>query len=548
MEEMNRPTVFIGSTGERSDIADAMVQHLSSVAEVTHWEDAFPPGPTIYDNLMSLKDNFDFAVFVLTADDFINSRDKEYQVPRDNVIFELGLFLGSIGTGRVFAVIDKNVPTKLPTDLTGVVYLTYDPNRKDGRVGPALRPACISIKEQVELRGARESAMGDETSSPDLRLMGVEKVYDSYADAEPDIFSTFRNTKGPVRLLLYVASQDVGVKGPILDLIDEASQRGVEVRILHADPRSPTFSKERLEHIGKDYDRVRNTIEYVTTELNRLQQSERPLFRRGHDLPFIWRMYVFPEHMYLMPYYADKDATTKSPVVRYSNSGLSMYGNYLNLYEHLWAKLSPRRVQLSELIGKSTATGTALILNWNGRHVFGIPRRDLNNGSGHVRFYGLGGKRETYDETLTDCALREGNEESGGAVAAVVPSQTTILSRYDGSVEEIELQGDETSPLLIIEKQRFLGVRTKSTQTPDELIYTFCYYGELKKKPKPTREIAAILIMDDEHLKSFRRSAYMTISDLVAMGVELQQADGLTIDLDSVLIPHGTANYLLNQS
>jgi len=548
MKTTNRPTIFIGSTGERTDIADAMVQHLSGVAEVTHWEDAFPPGPTIYDNLMSLKDNFDFAVFVLTADDFIKSKEKEHMVPRDNVIFELGLFLGSIGTGRVFAVIDRNVPTKLPTDLTGVVYLNYDPNRKDGKVGPALRPACISIKEQVQLRGVRLSISGEEISSPDFQLIGAQRVYTSYADAEPDISSSFRDTKGPIRLLLYVASQDVGVKGPILDLIDEASQRGVEVRILHADVMSPTFSKARLKHIGKDYDRVRNTIQYVTTELSRLQQSDNRILRRGHDLPFIWRMYIFPEHMYVMPYYADKDATTKSPVVRYSNSALSMYGNFLILYQYLWAKLSPRKVQLGELIGKSTATGTALILNWNGRHVFGIPKRDLENGSGHVRFYGLGGKREKTDETLTDCALREGNEESDGAVAAVVPSQTTKLSRYDGSIEEIELQGDETTPLLIIEKQRYLGARTKATQTPDELMYTFCYYGELRKKPKPTREIAAILIMDDEHLKSFRHSAYMTVSDLIAMGAEIKQAEDVTIDQDSVLIPHGTANYLLNQS
>ena len=547
MLKKNKPTIFIGSTGKQTGIADAMVQHLSGVAEVTHWDDAFPPGPTIYDNLMSLKDEFDFAVFVLTANDFTNINGEEVKVPTGNVIFELGLFLGSIGTGRVFAVIDENVPTTLPTDLTGVVYLEYDSNRKDGRVGPSLRPACISIREQVLLKGARQTSAVGGASADGLRLLGIDKIYDSYVESEPDIFNSFRKTAGPARLFLYVASQNVGVKGPILDLIDEATVRGVEVRILHADVGSPTFSKERLTNIGKDYDRVRNTIDYVTAELNRLQESELPISRRGHDLPFIWRMYIFPEHLYLMPYYTDKDATATSPVIRITNHGLSMYRSFVELFEYLWSRLSPRSVLLSDLIGKSTATGTALILNWNGRHVFGIPRRDLNNGSGQLRFYGLGGKREKSDESLTDCALREGNEESHGAVSAVVSSQTTKLSRYDGTMEEIVLHGDDVTPLLVIEKQRFRGAKRNTNQTPDQLIYTFCYYGELARKPKPSREIAAILIMDDEHLKSFRRTSYTTLSDLLAMGVELLEAEDLALDRDSVLIPHGTANYLLNQ-
>lgn len=547
MTQKIKPTVFIGSTGERADIADAMVQHLSGQSEVTHWQDAFPPGPTIYENLMSLKDSFDFAVFVLTADDFINSCGIEHQVPRDNVIFELGLFLGSIGTGRVFAVIDENVKTKLPTDLLGVVYLTYDGSRNDGKVVPALRPACISIREQVAARGPRQEFRGKKEIDAGQRLIGIDKIYNSYIEAESDVFKSFQATKGPVRLFLYVASQNVGIKGPIIDLIEEASHRGVEVKILHADVGSPTFSKERLISLGKDFDRIRNTIEFVTAELDRIQSAEASVFRRGHDLPFIWRMYVFPEHVYVMPYFADKDATTKSPVVRFSNSGLSLYRCFVELFEYLWIRLSPRNVMVSELIGNSTATGTALIANWNGQHVFGIPRRDLGSGAGQLRFYGLGGKREKYDETLTACAIREGNEESGDAVGSLVPSPTTKLSRYDGTSEEIHLHGEETTPVLIIEKQRYRGVQSQKSQTPDQLIYTFCYFAELTRKPRPTREIAAIILMDDEHLKSFRKTAYTTIADLRAMGVEFVQADDIELDQDAILIPHGTANYLLNQ-
>lgn len=542
----DKASVFVGSTGERAEIADAIVQQLSAIAEVTHWEDAYPPGISIYDTLMSIKDNFDFAVFVLTADDFLQSRGESYQSPRDNVVFELGLFLGSIGPGRVFAVIDENVKTKLPTDLSGVVYEKYNPNRKDGNISSALRVACFTIREQINRLGPKERFSSEAKTDGGFSAIGIEKIYNSYIECESDLFKSFRKTQGPVRLLLYVASQNVGIKGPILDLIEEISRQGVEVRILHASLNSPTFSKERLVNIGKDYDRIRNTIEYVGAELSKLQDNDLPVLRRGHDLPFIWRMYAFPEHVYVMPYFAEKDAVTTSPVIKFSNSDRSMYAGCIEFFEHLWSASSPRKISLSELLTKSTQTSTALLLNWNGRHVFGIPKRDVASGSSQLRFYGLGGKREAEDESLVACALREGNEESGGAIGAIIGSKSTKLSRYNGSIEEIEVDGNETKPVIIIEKQRFRGAQPLRGQTPDRLIYTFCYFAELKKKPMPDREIAAIIIMDDAHLKTFRRTAYTTLSDLEELGVEIIEAADITLDRDSIMVPHGTANYLMN--
>ena len=547
MNKNLKPSIFIGSTGERSDIADAMVQQLSPIAEVTHWQDAFPPGPTIFDNLMSLKDAFDFAVFVLTADDFINIRGSDYNVPRDNVIFELGLFLGSIGAGRVFAVIDENVKTKLPSDLGGVVYLVYNGNRQDKKVSAALRPACISIREQVASRGVRKVAHETNLDSQLKSLIGADRIFPSYVEAEPEIFKSFQKTNGPIRLLLYVASQNVGIKGPILDLIDESSKRGVEVKVLHASPSSPTFSRERIELLGKDHTRIQNTIEFVSAELGRFSESGATVFRRGHDLPFVWRLYIFPEHAYVMPYFADKDATVKSPVVRFHNSNMSMYSSFIELYEYIWRIMSPKRISVDDLITEATSTSAAIIANWNGRHVFGIPKRDLESKSGQLRFYGLGGKREAIDKSLEDCAIREGNEESSGAVSHLVSSPKTIIYRYNGTSEEIEISDEGVQPTFIIEKQKSSSVTGRRPQIPDQLMYTFCYFAELKKKPKPSREIAAILVMDSDHLKLFKRSSYVTVSDLQDLGAEVIEAEGMNIDMDSILVPHGTANFLLNQ-
>jgi predicted nucleotide-binding protein len=72
------------------------------------------------ESLVDAVERFDFAVIVLTADDVIIMRETRTQTPRDNVMFELGLFMGAIGRGRTFVVCPNTPGLTLPSDL-GVV-------------------------------------------------------------------------------------------------------------------------------------------------------------------------------------------------------------------------------------------------------------------------------------------------------------------------------------------------------------------------------------------------------------------------------------------
>jgi hypothetical protein len=58
--------------------------------------------------IQSLADelaNSDFGVFVFSPDDRTRLRDKTHSTVRDNVIFELGLFVGRLGIERSFIVV-----------------------------------------------------------------------------------------------------------------------------------------------------------------------------------------------------------------------------------------------------------------------------------------------------------------------------------------------------------------------------------------------------------------------------------------------------------
>ena len=99
------PALFIGSSSEGEAIARALQVDVDKRCEPTVWsQDVFQVGGMPLSELLRTASNTDFAALVLTPDDSIVSRGKERPAARDNVIFELGLFLGALGSQRVFII------------------------------------------------------------------------------------------------------------------------------------------------------------------------------------------------------------------------------------------------------------------------------------------------------------------------------------------------------------------------------------------------------------------------------------------------------------
>jgi len=102
-------------------VAREVELQLQGVALTTIWkDDVFGLGSSTLDSLMRALDEYDFAIIILSPDDMIESRNKNYASPRDNVLFELGLFMGRLGPSRTFIVHEKGVDLKLPSDLAGI--------------------------------------------------------------------------------------------------------------------------------------------------------------------------------------------------------------------------------------------------------------------------------------------------------------------------------------------------------------------------------------------------------------------------------------------
>lgn len=116
----------------------------------------FEPSKTTLQQLIAVSDSFDFAAFVFGADDTAIIRREAKQVTRDNVVFELGLFIGRLGSERCFVLAPgKASNLHLPTDLLGLTPATYDGERVDGNIVAGLGTACNTLRRVIKRIGTR---------------------------------------------------------------------------------------------------------------------------------------------------------------------------------------------------------------------------------------------------------------------------------------------------------------------------------------------------------------------------------------------------------
>lgn len=159
--QSGRPSVFIASSVEGLPIAEALEVDLQYFADVTIWEQGvFHPSEGSLAAIDAVADQSDFAIAVLTADDMTTKRGRTYPVPRDNVIFELGFFMGRLGIERTFMIYSRDTPPTLPSDLQGVTAVTYA-ERADGNVEAAVGPAAIQLREAMQAVIATEGVSPD---------------------------------------------------------------------------------------------------------------------------------------------------------------------------------------------------------------------------------------------------------------------------------------------------------------------------------------------------------------------------------------------------
>jgi hypothetical protein len=148
---MDMPRIFLGSSTAQIPLVDAITAGISDIARVEPWTTVFNAGTTTIERLLELTHQVDFAAFVFAHDDWTSDTPTSaapIASPRDNVVFEAGLFGGVLGMRRCFILHAKGA--KLPTDLLGLTSIRYDDATADAdAVIAKLRSAILARSAEL---------------------------------------------------------------------------------------------------------------------------------------------------------------------------------------------------------------------------------------------------------------------------------------------------------------------------------------------------------------------------------------------------------------
>lgn len=149
-----KPRIFIGSSKEGLIVAERIKQFFSSDYDCYLWNDnIFKHNQGILDTLLKSASLFDFGLMVFTTDDLSEVRGKLELTPRDNILFEYGLFLGRVGIERAYMICEKSV--KIPSDMNGINLAFFEAKKdktKDGETIPtnSLEKELTILKDNMD--------------------------------------------------------------------------------------------------------------------------------------------------------------------------------------------------------------------------------------------------------------------------------------------------------------------------------------------------------------------------------------------------------------
>ena len=158
-----KPVLFVGSSSESLEVAYATQENLEDCTQVIVWtQGLFDLSRNFLDSLLDTLDETEFGLFVFAPDDLIRIRGHAVETTRDNVIFELGLFIGRLGRERTFIIMPKDImDLHLPSDLLGINTATFARPENPRLLVGALGAACNKVRRAIQQVRTSNQKVGD---------------------------------------------------------------------------------------------------------------------------------------------------------------------------------------------------------------------------------------------------------------------------------------------------------------------------------------------------------------------------------------------------
>lgn len=316
---MIKPRLFVGSSKESLSIAYAVQENLDNDAEVTVWDQGvFDLSSYTLEQLLSELEEFDFGLFIFAPDDITKIRGKERKTVRDNVIFELGLFVGRLGRERCFVLIPKGeLRPDLPSDLFGLNVAEFNPQRRNGRLKAALGPACNTIRQKLykiqkvslhRLPAGVRLVRKDEFTKVLIERLSDDKVK-------------------TIRIVTYTSEVDAG----LLTQFHVSGEKEIEIykrSILSELVEEQEYNIQMISagSMGKPWNKAKISIE-VSDRLMSYVPPGSNITQYLYDGPPAKRVYLFDDNEAILSYYEVLEDANEGPgsIYRGMGKGEAMY-------------------------------------------------------------------------------------------------------------------------------------------------------------------------------------------------------------------------------
>lgn len=149
-----KPKIFIGSSIDGLEYATAIkgVFENNPNYDVDVWVDVFGNGnSTNIEVLEGCIDQYKYSIFVFSPADTIkmSHNAEELIIPRDNCIFEYGLFMGKNGRPNTFFIVPNDwTGLRIISDLDGMNRFSYIVDNENKQ--SAVRTSCTKILEKIK--------------------------------------------------------------------------------------------------------------------------------------------------------------------------------------------------------------------------------------------------------------------------------------------------------------------------------------------------------------------------------------------------------------
>jgi predicted nucleotide-binding protein len=144
VRDLSKVFIVHGHDGElREAVARFISEKLGLEPVILH--ERPNKGRTIITKFREEAAGVGFAVVLMTADDLGKANAAPDLKPRarQNVVFELGFFIGALGPERVAAIVKGDI--ERPSDFDGVVYISFDLDDWRTQPGKELKAAGYNI-------------------------------------------------------------------------------------------------------------------------------------------------------------------------------------------------------------------------------------------------------------------------------------------------------------------------------------------------------------------------------------------------------------------